>query len=72
MCLLMKEHKTTTNLDKGSNPSLMKPLDPAANFQEEQRTEDHKCPTAPCLCNQQTPDQGNLHFKYLRTFNKYF
>lgn len=56
MCLLMKEHKTTTNLDKGSSLSLMKPPDPTANFQEVRRTEDHKCSTAPCLCKQQNPD----------------
>lgn len=41
MGLLIKEHKTTTNLDKGSSLSLMKPLDPNANFQEVRRTEDH-------------------------------
>lgn len=38
----MKEDKTATTIAKGSNPSLMKPLDPGANIQKTQRTENHK------------------------------
>lgn len=32
MCFLMKEHTTTCSLAKGSDTSLIKPLDPAAIF----------------------------------------
>lgn len=53
----MKEYTTTYSLTNGSNPSLVRPLDPAANLQEMQRTEE--CAELPLRV--QFPECGNLH-----------
>lgn len=59
MCFLMKEDKTATTIAEGSNPGLVKPLDPAANIQKMQRTENHKCkPSETQKCRSQ------LHHAY--------
>ena len=41
MCLLMKNTPPAIVLPKGSNLSLIKPLDPAINLQEVQSSEEH-------------------------------
>lgn len=41
MCLLMKNTPPSIVMPKGSNLSLIKPLDPATNLQEIQSSEEH-------------------------------
>ena len=61
MCLLMKNTPPAIVLPKGSNLSLIKPLDPATNLQEVQSSEEH-IETVPWICNQQNPDCGE-HYR---------
>ena len=53
----MKEHRPTYNLAKGLNLSLIRPLDPAASWQEIERME--KPAKWQSGYNQQSPDCGN-------------